>query len=255
MRCRSYIQHLRVKRRNIINLFQIIMKLRFFNFILLFLFISASGASAQMRMTPPERVLSVDMSKSTELPADLIIFSISMNAEADTPQEAFKLHKEREKLLASLLKDFNIDSKSIKFQPVQISKRYRNNNETMYSQTSQQVRVTFSDFDIYEQIQLTLIENGFDSFSGSFSSEKLEEGKQKALELAIEAAKEKAAFIAETSGVKLGQIRTVNYSEYQINTEFRAMSFKAASADAALLDIPQSVSVTAGVSITWSLAN
>ncbi|MFA5669334.1 MAG: SIMPL domain-containing protein [Balneolaceae bacterium] len=197
--------------------------------------------------------ISIDMSKSVQLPADLIIFTINLNAEGSTPKEAFDLHKERERLLASLLKKLKIDANNIKFQPVQINKRYRNDDKNMYSQTSQQVNVTFSDFGIYESIQLTLIENGFDTFSGSFSSTKLEEGKNDALKLAINSAKEKANFIAQTSGIKLGAIQKINYSEYQINTGYRAMEMKAmVSSDSTLLDdFPQTVSVTAGVHISF----
>jgi len=197
--------------------------------------------------------ISIDMSKSVQLPADLIIFTINLNAEGSTPKEAFDLHKERERLLVSLLKKLKIDANNIKFQPVQINKRYRNDDKNMYSQTSQQVNVTFSDFGIYESIQLTLIENGFDTFSGSFSSTKLEEGKNDALKLAINSAKEKANFIAQTSGIKLGAIQKINYSEYQINTGYRAMEMKAmVSSDSSLLDdFPQTVSVTAGVHISF----
>lgn len=227
---------------------------RFTPLLLAFAILIIGIAEAQIQKQT-ERQLSIDMTKSVQLPADLIIFTINLNAEGSTPKEAFDLHKEREQLLASLLKKLNIDAKNIKFQPVQINKRYRNDDKNLYSQTSQQVSVTFSDFGIYESIQLTLIENGFDTFSGNFSSTKLEEGKNDALKLAINSAQEKAEFIAQTSGVKLGAIQKINYSEYQINTGFRAMEMKAmVSSDSSLLDdFPQTVSVTAGVHISFSI--
>lgn len=227
---------------------------RFTPLLLAFAILIIGIAEAQIQKQT-ERQLSIDMTKSVQLPADLIIFTINLNAEGSTPREAFDLHKEREQLLASLLKKLNIDAKNIKFQPVQINKRYRNDDKNLYSQTSQQVSVTFSDFGIYESIQLTLIENGFDTFSGNFSSTKLEEGKNDALKLAINSAQEKAEFIAQTSGVKLGAIQKINYSEYQINTGFRAMEMKAmVSSDSSLLDdFPQTVSVTAGVHISFSI--
>ncbi len=218
----------------------------------LFIFLLFIGCSAHAQVT--DNIMSIDMSKSVQLPADLIIFNINLNAEGSTPKEAFSLHKKREQLLASLLKDLQIDAKDIKFQPVQISKRYRNDNKNLYSQTTQQVSVTFSDFGIYEQIQLTLIENGFDSFNGNFSSTRLDEGKDKALELAIEAAKSKAQFIAQKAGIKLGAIKNINYSEFQVSQGYRMMEAKISS-DSELMDFPQTVTVSGSIHISFNIKN
>ncbi len=218
----------------------------------LFIFLLFIGSSVKAQTS--DNTISIDMSKSVQLPADLIVFNINLNAEGSTPKEAFGLHKKREQLLAALLKDLKIDAKDIKFQPVQISKRYRNDDKNLYSQTSQQVSLTFSDFGIYEQIQLTLIENGFDSFSGNFSSTKLDEGKDKALELAIEAAKSKASFIADKSGIKLGAIKRINYSEFQVSQGYRMMEAKISS-DSELMDFPQTVTVSGNIHISFNIEN
>jgi hypothetical protein len=205
-----------------------------------------------------QRTISINMSATELIPADLIIFSININAEEKTPEAAFDTHKKREAVLASLLKEFDIKEESINFEPIRINKRtnYNNRQEEVTVNTNQQVSVSFSDFEIYEKIQVSLIENGFDSFNGSFSSSKLEEGKDKALVSAIQKAKERAAFIAEQSGVKLGEITTINYSEHQVNYPPMFMEadmgrFK--SEAPSMMDFAQTVSVTANISIVFQI--
>ncbi|MBO6620561.1 MAG: SIMPL domain-containing protein [Balneola sp.] len=199
------------------------------------------------------------MSATELIPADLIIFSININAEEKTPQAAFDTHKKREAVLASLLNEFDIKEENINFEPIRINKRtnYNNRQEEVTVSTSQQVSVSFSDFEIYEKIQVSLIENGFDSFNGSFSSSKLEEGKEKALVSAIQKAKERATFIADQSSVKLGEITTINYSEHQVNYPPMAMEadmrrFK--SEAPSMMDFAQTVSVTSNISIVFSIS-
>ncbi len=202
------------------------------------------------------RTLSINMSAVELIPADLIVFNININAEAKTPKEAFDMHRQRETLLAGLLKRFDIEEENIRFQPVRMNKRtnYDNrNNRVEIVQTNQQVSVSFSDFSLYEKIQITLIENGFDSFNGNFSSSKTEEGKEKALASAIKNAKERARFISEQSGVKLGEILTIGYSEYQINQPVvsgyeNKMLFDSPES---MMDFAQTVSITANISINF----
>ncbi|MFY0684517.1 MAG: SIMPL domain-containing protein [Balneola sp.] len=225
------------------------------------LFLSVSNnctTTAQSMVENSQRTISINMSSTELIPADLIIFSININAEEKTPDAAFATHKKREAVLASLLKKFDIQEKDIKFQPIRINKRsnYNNREEIVTAQTSQQVSVSFADFEIYEKIQVTLIENGFDSFNGSFSSTKIDSGKDKALESAIEGAREKAEFIASKSGVQLGAIQTINYSDYQVNRP--QMSYEAKgmmSTSDSMMDFAQTVSVTANISFVFQIEN
>lgn len=206
-----------------------------------------------------ERTITINMSASELLPADLIIFNVNINAEGETPQEAYELHRERESLLAGLLKDLNIDEKNINHEPVQMNRRqnnnrYNNNEEPNYiTATNQTVSVTFSDFSIYEKIQLSLIENGFDSFNGQFSSSKVSEGKEKALIAAIEAAKERAELIAETSGVELADVSTINFSDHQISIplQVESMQMMSRASDASMMDFGQTVEVRSNISISY----
>ena len=226
------------------------------------LFIAVSinrTTTAQALVQNSERTISINMSATELIPADLIIFSININAEEKTPEAAFDTHKKREAILASLLKEFDIKEDDIRFQPIRMNKRTNYNNNRQQEDmihTFQEVSVSFSDFDIYEKIQVTLIKNGFDSFNGNFSSTKMDEGKEKALVSAIQQAKEKATFIAQQSGVTLGNIQTINYSEHQVNYPPMAMEadvgrFKSESAS--MMDFAQTVSVTSSISINFEI--
>ncbi len=220
------------------------------------LFIFGMGCATQaQQLTSSQKKISINMTATEMVEADLIIFNININAEGDTPRTAFALHKERESVLADLLKNFKIENENIHFQPIRINKRYTNNGKSQLSATNQQVSVTFSDFTTYEDIQLTLIENNFDSFSGNFSSTKLEQGKEIALIAAIEAAKEKAQLIAKASGVSLGNVVNISYSDYvvtpfQAKESGRLMSMDASSS---MMDFSQVVNVTASISIEFSI--
>ncbi len=197
------------------------------------------------------------MTASELVEADLIIFNININAEGDTPRSAFNLHKERETVLADLLKKFDIEEEKISFQPIRINRRYTNNGKSQLSQTNQQVSVTFSDFAIYEDIQLTLIENNFDNFNGNFSSTKLSEGKEKALLAAIESAKDKAQLISTASGVSLGDIMNISYSDYTVapSRNFARSEMMSMDASSSMMDFAQTVSITANISIEFAISN
>jgi uncharacterized protein YggE len=214
--------------------------------------------TAQSLVENSQRTISINMSATELIPADLIIFSININAEEKTPEAAFDTHKKREAVLASLLKEFDIKEENINFEPIRMNKRtnYNNRQEEVTVNTNQQVSVSFSDFEIYEKIQVSLIGNGFDSFNGSFSSSELEEGKEKALISAIQKAKERAAFIAEQSGVKLGNITTINYSEHQITQPRLSIQknlFESPNDAPSMMDFAQTVSVTVNISINFEI--
>src|SRR5690606_22083189 len=112
------------------------------------------------------------------------------------------------------------------------------------------------DFDIYEEIQLALIENDFDNFNGSFSSTKLSEGKEKALINAIEIAKERAQLIAKTSGVTLGEVTGISHGDYEV-VAFKAETAGLMRSDAApsMMDFSQTVSVNANIQIEFAIEN
>lgn len=204
------------------------------------------------------KVLSISAEGSVDLPADIIQFNINLNAEADGPQKAYDLHKQREDVLVQLLERYDIEDRDINFEPVSISRynpggRYSEQEADRF-RTQQAVAVKLTNFDIYERMQVALIEAGFDSFSGSFSSSEAEAGKDRALRRAIQTAKEKAALIANEAGVEVGTISGIDYSHNEERPMFaRNNMAMLESSGGQLLDFKQVVTVTARISIEFTI--
>lgn len=204
-------------------------------------------------------VITISSEGSVELPADIIQFTVNLNAEGDSPQNAYNLHKQREKALVQLMEKYDIEDKNINFEPVSISKtnlgRPYTEKESVY-QTRQMVTLRLSDFEIYEQMQISLIEEGFDNFSGNFLSTEAAEGKDNALQRAIRAAKDKASIIANEAGIKVGNIVGIDYSHQQIGPVYaRSQEMLSAQAtDSQLMKYDQVVTVTANITIRFQIA-
>ncbi|WP_138430118.1 SIMPL domain-containing protein [Fodinibius saliphilus] len=201
--------------------------------------------------------ISVNASAQVLLPADIISFRINVNAEADTPQEVYKLHKERERVLVELLKKHDIKDKNINFDPISIHSQYDRsyqNRKKKRIRTQQAVILSLGSFDIYEEIQLTLIKNNFDEFSGSFSSSKKEKGEDNALKKALKLAREKADTIADETGLTISGIANINYSYNQHPPRpVKMMEQAAMPSSGSLLQFDQTVSVSARVSINYDV--
>lgn len=203
--------------------------------------------------------LNISAEANVEVPADIIQFNINLNAEEDSPQAAYDLHKQREKVLVELLEEYEISEDEISFQPISINKI--NQNRTVREedrpryQTRQQVAVRFSDFERYEAVQIGLIENNFDDFRGTFSSTEAENGKDEAIKKAIRSAKEKAHLIADESGVTLGKIKNITYHNNQVGP-FNEMAVRAQSDQSSqLMQYPQNVTINANISVEFYLEN
>jgi len=200
--------------------------------------------------------INITKTAEVQLPADLIQFNITLNAKEDTPQEAYKKHQELEKVLVSLLEKYDIKEQDIRFEPIAIS-QYRERTDQGHKegyQTRQKVQVTFSDFDIYEEIQVALIKNGFDNFNGSFLTTKKEKGMEKALRQAIDQAKTTAEMMAEQAGVTLGDVLEMTYSEHKVRP-YAVDTMKMAVETNGLLQYKQTVAVEATVSMKFEIAS
>lgn len=213
-------------------------------------FISSVQAQAQ---SENENLISVNIEASEIVPADIIIFNIQLNTEASAPQLAFNEHKKLESVLVDLLKKNMILEKDITFDPIRLSYQNLNNRDnTKVARTNQSVSVSFTNFELYDSIQIALLENGFNSFNGSFSSSKIEEGKNKALVKAIELAKEKAELIAKSSGLSLIGVYFISFGDSPTTGFLKNSSFEMASMrDSSLLEFDQTMKVTANINMVF----
>ena len=201
-----------------------------------------------------QNVININASAKVVVPADQISFSINLNAEAENPQEAYDLHKKREQVLVELLKKHDIKEEDINFEPISISRinrsQYSNSSKDVV-RTTQNVTLSLDDFDTYEQIQLTLIESDFDEFNGNFMSSEAERGEEQALQQALTTAREKAATIAQATGLSISGIKNISYS-YNQSGPRPLMERSAMKASDSLMDFAQTVSVSANVSVTYN---
>ncbi|MGM0546052.1 MAG: SIMPL domain-containing protein, partial [Bacteroidota bacterium] len=214
--------------------------MRYFIILISFIFIATT--------TQAQNELSINASAEVMVPADKIVFQINLNAEGDNPQETYELHKEREKVLVEQLKKHNIEEDDLTFDPISINKTYNGNpqqNQEKRVQTRQSVILTLGDFDIYEEIQITLIENNFDEFSGNFTSSESKKGEDEALRKALKQAREKAEIIAEESGLTITGIKNINHSSSSRPPRPMMEMTASKTSDGNLLEFDQSVSVSA----------
>lgn len=201
-----------------------------------------------------QSTISINASAEAEVPADRITFHIQMNAEADTPKEAFELHKEKEDALTDLLKKHEIPEKNIHFDPISIHKRYITDQREQKTKivTYQRVNLVMDDFDKYEEIQVSLIENGFNEFNGRFLSSKIKNGEDEALKKAIQTARQKAELITEVTGGRITGVKNVNYS---YNTSppvpLERMEMAIDQSEGSLFNFEQTLKVTATISIEY----
>jgi len=220
----------------------------------LFLACFFSGLKAQSLSELTEKlqnsVITVSAEGEAFYPADIITLQISMQVIADSPGSAFEKHKQLEETVMDLIDGFGIRDTSIVFEPFRIN-RVRNNQEFEY-RTSQLVQLTLRDFDVYEKIQVTLIESGFDNFQATFQSSENEKGDRASLTNALENAKRKAELIATELGLEIRNIASVDYSEsgpsYPV---LRAESMRAAGPPS-LMNVSQMVKFTSRVNIRFN---
>lgn len=201
-----------------------------------------------------QNTISINASAEVLVPADKISFRIILNAEAETPQEAYALHKKRENVLVEVLKEYKIQDNDIDFEPITITKKYKNrnsNNRKELVTTRQIVILSLGSFELYEKIQITLIENGFDEFSGNFISSESKKGEDEALKKALKIARQKADIIAQETGLTISGIEDINYSYNQ--TPPRPMMEMRSSRDTgSLMEFDQSISISASISVSYN---
>lgn len=216
-------------------------------------FLSVSKAQTLNEITEKlqNSVITISAEGEAFYPADIITLQISMQVIADSPGSAYEKHKQLEDTVVDIITGFGIPDTSIVFEPFRIN-RVRNNQQYEHN-TSQLVQLTLRDFGIYEKIQVTLIENGFDNFQASFQSSESRKGDSESLKNALENASQKAELIAAELGLEIRSIDSVDYSESGVSYPvLRTESMRAAPAPPSLINVPQMVKFTSRVNIRFN---
>lgn len=223
-------------------------------FISFFLLIMLAIAAFPFQASSQQANLVVEAQGEAEADADLLLFQVNITQFHPNAQEAFRRHKEQEAFLTEVLKEDEVDEDNIFANPVSISPVRRQQDGTGY-ETRQQVTIRMDDVTRFEAMQILLIENGFGSFSGSFSSTKIKETSDEALKLAVEEATRKAELLAEATGRTVGGVTKIEYgssSTYSPRASGMMMAMEAA-VDGGLLQFRQIIPVQEHVRIEFWL--
>ncbi|WP_069132646.1 SIMPL domain-containing protein [Rhodohalobacter halophilus] len=209
-----------------------------------------SGCNSASTLTAQDaKTITIDASGEVLAPADEIIFNIVINRFDAEASVAFASHKEQERFLTQLIIDQQIDEEYINAYPINISPRRHTQNPGF--ETRQSVTLRLQDLDQFESMQITLIENGFDNFSANFSTSSVEEYRKKALESAIEDARDKAGLLANASGAELGQVLSIDYTSSQPVARREMALMSADSYGGSLIEMQQSIPVRENVRIRF----
>jgi uncharacterized protein YggE len=201
-----------------------------------------------------QSTITVDATGEVHVPADIVNFQINIRVTGRTPAEVFQKHKEQESFLSVLIRERGLDGDKLNFQPMNINSRQSRDSRDYMS--SQNVRLQLDDFELYEEIQVMLIENGFENFSGRFSSTRLESGENEALDLAIANAKSKAERIAENIGKSLGEVESIDHTAARIIRGFEMVHQTAMRAESdSMMQFDQTVPVSSNVRIVFKIAD
>lgn len=222
-------------------------------FFILFSAVACNTLAQQSeRMNSDSPAISVNATGEVQAPADIIQLQVAISLYNQSAREAFNRHKQQESFLTNLLIDEGIDDENIRVQPVSINPGRSSSNRDGY-ETRQQVLVQLTDIDQFQSMQLILIENGFDNFSGSFSSSEMVSAQEEAVKLAVEEAGKKAALIAGETGRELGEVLRIDYGSSMpavYRSERLSMDM---SSGGSLLQFEQTVPVMESVQIVYRL--
>lgn len=226
--------------------------------ILLFV-LTGCGTTAQSSQSPTastspdsDSVLIIDATGQAEAQADMIYFTVNISRYHQSARTAFSEHKELERKLVQMIEGLGIEEDKIRANPIQINQRQRQNDRGY--ETRQVVTLEMDDVARFEELQVELIEAGFDQFSGSFASTKAEQAKDEALENAVAEARRKATILARKSGRRVGSVTKIEFTSSSGPVFRSAGNFAQMEVyDGGLLRFERSIPVEETVRVTFSL--
>lgn len=227
-----------------------VLKFIFLLFTSLFLIKNASSRQIHQPVSPSS--ITIQSTGVLSIPAEFIRFTVNLNVFSKDLNDAFDQHKKQEAFLAELIKENNFNDGELIFNPISVSAT-RNRSSGNGFTTRQVVIFSVTDFDLFEDVQRKLIENGFTNLNGTFSASQTDENKNEALKIAMENAKIKAEVIAVAANKKLGDVLSVEYSAGRIQpAAYREMSFDLQSAGQ-LSQFEQTITISESVNVTFEI--
>jgi uncharacterized protein YggE len=196
--------------------------------------------------------ITIQTYSTIKVPADEIIFTITLNAFEKDAKKSYKKHKEIERELISLLRKLSIPDSCINYSLMDISKHDRYRKKETSFRTQQRVNVKLSDMSQYESFQVALLSNGIENFRAGFSSSQRYKIIDEVPIKALDQARVEAKNIAAKIGKKLGNIIEISTRRYE-QSSFEGDAITVVSEVKSLLDIQQFVQFRAHITAKFEL--
>jgi len=187
------------------------------------------------------------------VPADIAILSITIGVSNPDAERAFELHKEREAYLANLLTEMDFSDDKIRYEPISIRPE-RQRDGAVHTATNQRIRLELEDFEQLSELQVELISNEFDNFSGSLASTQIERANRQALRQAVSNARADAELLADAAGKSIDQVLWIDHSSdrgYRQPVTFETAQLRSADYGPSLGDFSQTITVQKNIQIRF----
>lgn len=180
--------------------------------IFIFCFVSLNAQDNQ-------KYININGTSELILPADQINFTVQIKIIDDSIEESKKTNDKYLNELMSILKGIGINSNDIEISPIILGKNYENDINRVRIQKGffTEVKVNFLLKDLSKYFELTnkiSSSNYFEILNSSYNISDYEQQHRLAYEKALNAAKEKAEYMAKTLGVKLGEVLEIDENNY-----------------------------------------
>lgn len=207
-------------------------------------------------LSPDNRIVVLGQA-SIEVPANRVTFSVGLfSVDSLSLDKVYENHRNLETKAYKLLQDLKIPAKDVSYSMFSVREQYDYDKEKSYYMGQQHVTFTTDSIQLVPHIQETLVRGGFRSFSSDFTSTELERSKKELLEKAVAVAKEKATILANASNRKIKRIIKVadtDDSDYTFSNYFGDNYTLAAAGEGSLTEIPQTVSISTTLKVTFEL--
>ncbi|MDJ1471809.1 SIMPL domain-containing protein [Cytophagaceae bacterium DM2B3-1] len=237
------------------------MKVRFRIFQLILVNLFTLSLIAQNN-SPENRIIVLGEAK-IEVPADQILFTISLQATHPSDVNAvYEQHQAQEKKLVALLKNLKIPDRNIEYSLMSVNKEFDYETKEPSISSSQQITFHIDSIQLYTQVQTRLIKEGFTEIDSDFTSSQIHKVEKDILEQAITNAREKATILANASGRKLHKVVKIadideNDPAYNYSTappKVATLRFAGISTDdSTLLNVVQFIQLATRVKVVFSL--
>ncbi|WP_205499695.1 SIMPL domain-containing protein [Rufibacter psychrotolerans] len=231
------------------------------------LLVLVSSLVSAQTISPDNRI--VVMGQATiDAPADQVSFNIYLiSTDTLSLDKMYSKHKAMETKIVTILRDLHIPANKISYSLLSVGKRpsYAKDDEepVWYFEGRQEISFTIDSLQTYPAIRDRLIREGVITFGSAFTSSKEGEMKKEVLAKAVKTATDKAEVLAISGNRKIKRIVRIAdtddtdpmFNNYSNDDMYAAAGENAigGSNEGTLIEIPQSISVTATVKVTFQL--